>query len=74
MKKLIIPFILITISLSCNQDEEVSPEWPFKFVVVFEGDPEVSTITLHTSIAYPTENETILQGTIKSTLKEDDFF
>lgn len=73
MKKLIIPCILVLISLSCNQDEEVRLEWPFKFVVVLEDDPKVSTITLNTSIAYPVENETILQGNIKSTLKKDEF-
>ena len=69
MKRLIIPFIFIIISSSCNRDEEIRPEWPFEFVVVNDGSRELTTINLNSSIYYPMEDSTNLLGTIKSIYK-----
>ena len=64
--------MLIMISSSCNQDEEIRPEWPFKFVVVNDGSKELATVNLHSSIYYPIEDSTNLQGTIKSIFKPNN--
>ncbi len=69
MRKLIIPIIFIFLSSSCNQDEEIRPEWSLEFVVVKDGSKGLTTINLNSSIYYPLEDSTNLLGTIKSIYK-----
>jgi hypothetical protein len=71
MKRLIIPIMLVIISSSCTQEENIRPEWPFQFVVVNDGNKELTTINLNSSIYYPLEDSTNFLGTIKSVYKHD---
>lgn len=72
MKKLIIPFILILISSSCNQDEEIRPEWPFEFIVVNNGDSEISRISLYTQLTYPEESLSSILTTSNNIWSNDE--
>ena len=75
MKKILFLILIVIFCSACgDKDEEVRPEWPFKFVVVNDGDETISVITLRTYIAYPMEDYTHLQGTIKAISKEGSLF
>ena len=57
---------LLILLTTCNPVREVSrPEWPFRFVVVNDGDPGVVRISVDAYVFYPTENYTYITGTFR---------